>query len=321
MDPITNKYIVEPTQFKRISEIKPIEGGYSNVYFVERNSEKYVMKETKNSLRDEKQKNSFYQEVTVLSLFHHPAMVPFIGYAVKNNKGKIYLKFMEKGSLDDNIQKNCTNVIDNLWDETHKYIISYGVCRAMKHLHSHNILHRDLKAENVLLDNDLHPYVADFGTSKAVDDARNTLTVKLTTLYIMPPELISNPELNRTKEIDIYSYSMVLYYLWTEERPYDLNENPVSIVRRVLANDRPKFTSNTKLRNIKLQNLITQCWSQDPNKRPTFSHICDLLESNEYQTNIDKQLFNQYKEFIDKEPEAVPVSIPESVLESASSIN
>lgn len=317
MDDETEKYIVDPKDFQKVPKSKHFEGGYSYVYLVTRNTEKYVMKVTKNKLKKEELKRSFYQEVTVLSLFHHPAMVPFIGYCVDDNKGKIYLKFIEKGSLDDNIQKNCTKVADQLWDETHKYIISYGIARVMKYLHSHNILHRDLKAENVLLDEDLHPYVTDFGTSKAVDDARNTATVKQTTLYIMPPELISDPKFNRTKEIDIYSYSMILYYLWTEKRPYSPQEPPLSIVQKVVSNNRPKFESGTQP-NINWQNLITQCWSQDPKNRPSFSHICDLLESAAFQTNIDKSLFNQYKQLIDKEPGTVPISIPDSILESAS---
>lgn len=71
----------------------------------------------------------------------------------------------------------------------------------------------------------------------------------------------------------------------------------------VLVNDRPKLTSNLAL-NEHLKNLITRCWSGEPQKRSTFSDICDLLVSNDFFIkDIDKNLFDSYINYLDSFPE------------------
>ena len=294
------KYEVSRKDFENIHDEKTICGGLARTTFVIQKStgQKCACKSTLQKIA--KIERFFYNEIDALARINHPAIVPFIGYAIDNKRGYIYLKYMEKGSLVDLIRQNRANSIDPLWDDTHKLIISYGVAQAMKYLHSNNILHRDLKPQSILLDTELHPYISSFSTSKGVDDPIDSKTIHQTTVLFMAPEFIEDPEkYNRTKPIDVYSYAMVLYYIWTEQLPYDENNSLHEILDKVLKNERPKFPSAISP-NENWQHLITRCWDQSPGGRPTFSEICSLLESEHFVTsNIDKNMFQNYKKIFD----------------------
>lgn len=303
------EFEIDPNQFTQNDKRKVIKGGCGICIFVTKTgtTEEYVCKRTIRKLKIEDGKKNldfilFDQEVDVLAQYHHPAIVPFIGYAIdQKHYGNIFLKFIENGSLDTYIKSVHKYPQNNLLDNTNKLIISYGIARAMEFLHSHEILHRDLKSENVLLDKELRPYITDFGTSKAINAAHTSQTVQQTTTRIMPPEYITDYEkYNRTPPIDVYSYAMVLYELWTEKPPYDEKCTISSVIDKTLKNDRPKFSSPAPGKNW--QDLITQCWSESPENRPTFTKIVNRLESDEFvNSDIDIQKFESYKQMIDSQ--------------------
>ena len=239
-------------------------------------------------------------EVRLLSFCHHPAIVEFIGFSEQKESYNFYFVELEQGSLQDIINNNQNGNPDPLWDDTHKLIIAYGIARGMKYLHSNNILHRKLKLENILLDDNLSPYITDFGRS--LDSGLNhTDRVKKTEKIFMPPEFLSDYEkYSRTKGIDVFAYSMILYSLWTEKEPYDSYDSPFVIVEKIMHNMRPDFPPGDSI-NDKWKQLICNCWDQDPNCRPTFDEICERLESPDFITSkMDKKMFDLYKEILDK---------------------
>lgn len=327
------EFEIDPNQFTQNDKRKVIKGGCGICIFVTKTgtTEEYVCKRTIRKLKIEDGKKNldfilFDQEVDVLAQYHHPAIVPFIGYAIdQKHYGNIFLKFIENGSLDTYIKSVHKYPQNNLLDNTNKLIISYGIARAMEFLHSHEILHRDLKSENVLLDKELRPYITDFGTSKAINAAHTSQTVQQTTTRIMPPEYITDyDKFNRTPPIDVYSYAMILYELWTERPPYSEKDTISTIITKTLANDRPKFSSPGPSENW--QRLITQCWDEKPENRPTFSDIVELLESEHFITsNIDKQRFESYKQMVDSGSSSNPQPIqnlqPELEIENLTESN
>lgn len=291
-----NKFEVNPGDFKKIPKKPTLKGGCGTVTFMTDPDKRRVVCKTTNENLSKSEK-VFRQEVAILATCKHPAIVEFIGWCINKKKGNIYLIALEKGSLEDLISKSMKGNPDPLWDDTHKLIISYGIARAMKYLHSINILHRDLKSENILLDDKLYPYVTDFGTSKNADDIKTSQTVKQTTAKIMPPEFLKDYEkYNRTKPIDVYSYAMILFYLWSEKQPFP-EDNPLIIVEKTIKNIRPQFPDDAP--EEKWRNLILHCWEQDPAFRPTFDAICNLLESPEFVTPEAKKEFDEYKKYLD----------------------
>lgn len=159
----------------------------------------------------------------------------------------------------------------------------------MENLHSLNFVHRYLKTKHILLDSELHPILTDFGVYQLQE-----WEITSPTPYIMVPELLDDYiQYKRTKPIDVYSFSMILYEIWTETFPHE-NLNLLDIVQKVLNNIRPHLPSY--MNNIK--NLITRFWDQNPDERPTFTEICDFLETNGLIPSMDQELFNSYKQLV-----------------------
>lgn len=308
-------YRVDPKDFKKDSK-KEFKGGCGTVNFVTQKStgKKCVLKKTNEPLN--KSELLYYREIEILAEINHPAVVPFIGFAITENKkkkyGNIYLLAIEKGSLKSNIENSVAGNPDPLWDETHKLIIAYGIAVAMEYLHYMNILHRDLKSENILLDAELRPYVTDFGTSREIDaDISVSHTVQTTTVAIMAPEFFESAlQYNRTTPIDVYSYAMVLYYLFTEKEPYGAKPTLAYVAERTMKGIRPEY-DNPDYPSAAWRDLIKSCWAHEPNDRPTFTQICDMLESDAFLTkDIDVNLFKKYKEETRKPLTQAPRSAP-----------
>ena len=94
----------------------------------------------------------------------------------------------------------------------------------MSYLHSHEILHRDLKPDNILLDEYMFPKIGDFGLSKSYDHQTNSFinqsaagTLKGTPIF-MSPEIWSKGEYSKSS--DVYAFSIALFQIMTLEKPF-----------------------------------------------------------------------------------------------------
>lgn len=290
-------YRHDSKDFQKEKNVKPRMGGSGIIFFglLKTNNQKCVCKRTKNELKG-KYQQQFYREIEALAKFQNPAIVPFLGFS-ESKHGFIYLKRMEKGSLYSLIHSKKDT--KSYLDMTHKYIISYGVACAMQCLHKEKWIHRDLKSENILLDEELRPFLTDFGTSKQIDPkVKINQTTKFTSYIIMAPEFIDLPLMySNSLPIDVYSYGITLYELFTSLDPYpQFKDKFYQLKKFVCDGGRPQFPDYL---HKKWKNLIEKCWSQDPSDRPKFDDIVATLESDEYlDDEIDKDLFNEYKLFL-----------------------
>ncbi|OHS96284.1 hypothetical protein TRFO_37557 [Tritrichomonas foetus] len=311
---MNSKWEVNVNDFKDLKGRSQEKGGYGIVKFVIQKStnRKCALKKTTGSLLETEVKRSFTREVDLLSKCQHPAIVPFVGFCEKNNIGHIYLELIENGSLFSCIKKSREGKKDPLWDKTHKFIISYGVCVAMEFLHSMNRIHRDLKPGNILIDSNYYPYVTDFGTSKEINKAIPiNQTLSITTPAIMAPEFIENPELySNSLPIDVYSYGVTLYELWTEIAPFaKYGNNPYKIINVIANGERPNIPD---FLDEKWANLIQKCWGANPTSRPTFSKIKETLLQEEFikDPEIDFKVFQSYKDLVTPDVKIDTVKAP-----------
>lgn len=235
-----------------------------------------------------------------MSKFQHPSVLKFIGFSTNSFKGKskpvIITEYAKNGTLSHYIlkiksQKNSNTI------NTQKLIIIYGIVAALSYLHSHDIIHRDLKQDNVLLDDYLHPKVADFGLSKAIQQnskLKSIQSIKGTPIYISPEIWEKYQYL---KAGDVYAFAFIVYELMTTKKPFD-NVNRNSLFVKILNGDRPSFDDDIP---ESYKDLIEICWSQSPEKRPSFDQILDQLRNNHdfITDSVNEEEYRKYIKYID----------------------
>jgi len=155
------------------------------------------------------------------------------------------------------------------------------IVEAMVYLHEHNIIHGDLKPSNILLKTlvvegtpTVQAKVADFGTAIVLQDSQTSKRYFGGTPTHMAPEVVKSSTVCRAS--DVYSFGILLYELSTGQKPYS-GLSPEHIISGVKHNDLRPTIPDTLPRP--LIRLITQCWQQDSDARPTFPDIRSMLHS------------------------------------------
>ncbi|KAH9757515.1 hypothetical protein KPL71_016418 [Citrus sinensis] len=180
--------------------------------------------------------DEFVQEVAILREVQHRNVVRFIEY-------------MPGGSLYDYLHKN-----HNVLKLSQLLRFAIDICKGMEYLHQSNIIHRDLKTANLLMDTHNVVKVADFGVAR-FQNKGGVMTAETGTYRWMAPEVINHQLYDQ--KADVFSFAIVLWELVTAKglRP-DLPENA----------------------HPKLIDLMQRCWDAVSDNRPSFSEIKLELE-------------------------------------------
>ena len=206
----------------------------------------------------------YYREIDILSRLSHPFLLGFIGFSVQ----KPYIvvtEYLGNGSLYDALRwKNDHKPLTG----TQKTLIAMGIASGMERLHKLNIIHRDLKSLNILLDKDYLPKIIDFGLSRYESENDEMMTTNVGTPHWMAPELFMSLPYNN--KVDVYAYGMMLWEILTNSSPFK-NKTAAQIMYDVCEKaKRPALPMRTP---NALKTMISKCWAQDPNDRPTFHQI------------------------------------------------
>jgi serine/threonine protein kinase len=203
----------------------------------------------------------FQREVQILVRCNDEFLLDFIGFST--NPPAIVTSFMPCGSLWDRIHTKGKAPLN----ATQKTNIAIGIAHGMKYLHSHKIVHRDLKSPNILLDERMLPKIADFGLGHFVAECTGGEQTAVGTPVWMAPELIDSKQYGPA--VDVYAYGIILYEMYTEKMPFE-GWDRVQIFAQVATKGvRPELPETAS----SLAQLIVQCWDADPDKRPTFEEI------------------------------------------------
>ncbi|KAJ0081546.1 hypothetical protein Patl1_12259 [Pistacia atlantica] len=216
----------------------------------------------------------FWREAEILSKLHHPNVVAFYGVVQDGPGGTLatVTEFMVNGSLRQVLLSK-----DRHLDRRKRLIIAMDAAFGMEYLHSKNIVHFDLKCDNLLvnLKDPLRPIckVGDFGLSKI---KRNTLVTGGVrgTLPWMAPELLNGSSSKVSEKVDVFSFGIVLWEILTGEEPY-ANMHYGAIIGGIVNNTlRPPVPSHC---DYDWRLLMEQCWAPDPVARPSFTEIARRL--------------------------------------------
>ncbi|MED6182867.1 hypothetical protein PIB30_032790 [Stylosanthes scabra] len=216
----------------------------------------------------------FWREADILSKLHHPNVVAFYGVVQDGPGGTMatVTEYMVDGSLRHVLLRK-----DRYLDRRKRLIIAMDAAFGMEYLHSKNIVHFDLKCDNLLvnLKDPLRPIckVGDFGLSKI---KRNTLVSGGVrgTLPWMAPELLNGSSNKVSEKVDVFSFGIVLWEILTGEEPY-ANMHYGAIIGGIVNNTlRPTIPSYC---DSEWRTLMEQCWAPNPAVRPSFTEIARRL--------------------------------------------
>ncbi|KAG9398919.1 hypothetical protein AC1031_014003 [Aphanomyces cochlioides] len=156
----------------------------------------------------------------------------------------------------------------------------YQFARGLDFLHSANIIHRDLKGDNVLVTFQKTVAIADFGLSRSAESLRNTRTGNKVfgTLNWMSPEQFFSPR-SVTSKSDIWSFGMTTWEILCNDTPYrNCSEYEFQEILKS-DDDRPDKPDDLNPYHEPLWTLITNCWQLNPHARPSANDIVKFLES------------------------------------------
>jgi len=198
----------------------------------------------------------------------HPCVCSLLGVCLYEHRPSMVLEFLAGGSLHDLLhgRGGSSSGAGELDDMLIARIVN-EVASGVAYLHSHGVMHRDVKSANVLLDESQHAKVADFGISTHF--GRADYTAETGTYRQMAPEVILHKPYNY--KCDVYSYGVLLWEVLHRQVPF-IGFAPLQAAFAVaMEQARPKIDLRPELADY--QELITQCWDAEPDKRPGMDSV------------------------------------------------
>lgn len=249
------------------------------------NKEKQIFKLQKYELKDSKGKT---EKSTIIDL---------TGYITIS-------EFMKYGNLRENTKSYLNSSIGNPnMNPTIRCKIIFGIAAIMKSLHKKKIVHRNLSDTKIFLDDRLEPRIELFTLSRFIDDPFE-LEMAVGIPYFMAPETFMDGDDPYSFPVDVYSYAIILYKMFSSQLSFSDNKpirSPQQYMMNIGRGNRPKRPA---LIPDHYWELINDCWKQDPSERPTFEEIINRLKNEKYtleefgmKTNMEQLL--EYQQRID----------------------
>ncbi|CAD5115258.1 DgyrCDS4252 [Dimorphilus gyrociliatus] len=240
-------------------------GSYGEVWLVRHKSDRkqYVLKKLEVKHASKRERYSAEQEAKLLSKLHHPNIVTYKDSFENNGHLYIAMGFCEGGDLFSKLKEQRSVPLEE------RQIVEWFVqiSMALQYMHERNILHRDLKTQNIFLTKASIIKVGDLGIAKVLDNPNDMASTLIGTPYYMSPELFSNKPYNHKS--DVWALGCCVYEMATLKHAFNAKDMN-SLVYKIL---RGKLPSMPKIYSDELVTMIRAMLNQNPDKRPSVNRI------------------------------------------------
>ncbi|XP_020572048.1 cysteine-rich receptor-like protein kinase 2 [Phalaenopsis equestris] len=235
--------------------------------------------------------DQFFNEVDLVNQVRHKNLVRLLGCSLDGSESLLVYEYYSNRSLDLFIFDESR---DKHLDWQQRFDIIQGVAEGLSYLHDESdtkIIHRDIKASNILLDDKLKPKITDFGLARSFAQDQTHLTTGIAgTLGYLAPEYIVHGHL--TEKADVYSFGVLVLEIVTGKRcsspvgshaEHSLlakvwNHYKMNTLDNVI--DNRIYNKNVSDDVIQVILIGLQCTQADPHSRPTMSRVVEMLRSN-----------------------------------------
>lgn len=237
-------------------------GGYGDVYRGGWQNITVAVKQLYlKTLSSELVKN-FEQEALIMARCQFPYIVRLYGVCMESNHYALVMEYMSKGSLYD-VLHNPTEVLP--WNIL-RWDIAIDMGNGLAYLHNQNIIHRDLKSLNVLLDEQYHAKIGDFGQAKIKLATTSKSTERknmMGTTRWRAPELFER-KATPTFASDVYSCGMVLWEIASRQLPFAEAQDDATVIRWLEKENRKIFQRIAQKHTVVLFNIVGIHLTNDP---------------------------------------------------------
>ncbi|XP_033096914.1 serine/threonine-protein kinase Nek4-like [Anneissia japonica] len=241
-------------------------GSYGEVWLVKHKKDKkhYVVKKLEIRNASKKERIAAEQEAKLLSKLRHPNIVSYKD-SFESEDGHLYIAmgYCDGGDLYNKLKEQKGAALEE------KQIVEWFVqiAMALQYMHERNILHRDLKTQNIFLTKSKIIKVGDLGIARVLDSCNDMATTLIGTPYYMSPELFSNKPYNHKS--DVWALGCCVYEMTTLKHAFNAKDMN-SLVYKIL---RGKMPAMPKQYSVELIDLIKSMLHQTPDKRPSVARI------------------------------------------------
>lgn len=270
------------TEYEKVGK-----GSFAEAYKIYRKIDEipFIAKVFLNPFKNSSDRKYFIRETTSLIDINHPMIVKLYGYStnsiIEPNKklATMIMEYMPNKTLSDVISLEHDKESPFWWNNTAKIKTIIGIAKAMAYVHHKLYVHRDLKPDNIFFDENHEIKIGDFGLSRKLDKQNEIImTINVGTPAYIAPEIFDADNLRYSREVDVYSFGIILYQLLTAKTVkeiYPKKRSLYSLYKFVSEGNRPVIPKGL---NPYICDIMKKCWSAIIDDRPSFQYIYDIFK-------------------------------------------